>query len=192
MHLPGIRICYPSNAADAKGLLKTACRSHDPVLFLEHKGLYRQGFAKRPEPGADFYLPFGKANVVREGSDMTIVTYGMMVYKSLEAARELEKSAGASIEIIDLRTLNPLDTETIISSVKKTGKALVVYEDTFTMGPGAEIAAIIADACFEYLDGPVKRVAAKDSPVPFNWFLEDVVLPQTGEIRDAAEELLRF
>ena len=192
MHLPGIRICYPSNAADAKGLLKTACRSHDPVLFLEHKGLYRQGFAKRPEPDADFYLPFGKANVVREGSDMTIVTYGMMVYKSLEAARELEKSAGASIEIIDLRTLNPLDTETIISSVKKTGKALVVYEDTFTMGPGAEIAAIIADACFEYLDGPVKRVAAKDSPVPFNWFLEDVVLPQTGEIRDAAEELLRF
>lgn len=192
MHLPGVRICYPSNAADAKALLKTACRSHDPVLFLEHKGLYRQGFAKRPEPDAEFCLPFGKANVVREGKDMTIVTYGMMVHKSLEAARELEKSMGASIEIVDLRTLNPLDIDTIRASVEKTGKALVAYEDTYTLGPGAEIAAIIADACFEFLDGPVKRIATKDSPIPFNWFLEDVVLPQTKDIRDAAEELLSY
>ena len=192
MHLPGIHIVYPSNAADAKGLLKYACRIADPVLFLEHKGMYRQGFAKRPEPDENYLLPFGKAAVVREGFDLTIITYGMMVYKSIEAAKLLEKSHGASIEIIDLRTLSPLDKATIGKSLQKTSKALVVYEDTLTAGPGAEIAAIIAEDFFELLDGPVLRVAAKDSPVPFNWDLEAEVLPQTADIHQAAERLLGY
>jgi len=192
MHLPGIHIVYPSNAADAKGLLKYACRIDDPVLFLEHKGMYRQGFAKRPEPDADYLLPFGQAAIVREGFDLTIVTYGMMVYKSLEAAKQIEKSHGASIEVIDLRTLSPLDKATIGKSLQKTGKALVVYEDTLTAGPGAEIAAIIAEDYFELLDGPVLRVAAKDSPVPFNWDLEDEILPQTEDIHQAAVRLLEY
>ena len=192
MHLPGIHIVYPSNAADAKGLLKYACRIDDPVLFLEHKGMYRQGFAKRPEPDEDYLLPFGQAAVVREGRDLTIVTYGLMVYKAIEAAKYLEKSTGASIEVIDLRTLSPLDKVTIGQSLQKTSKALVVYEDTLTAGPGAEIAAIIAEEYFEYLDGPVLRVAAKDAPVPFNWDLEDEILPQTEDIRLAAERLLGY
>ncbi|MBT3228358.1 MAG: tungsten formylmethanofuran dehydrogenase [Candidatus Marinimicrobia bacterium] len=192
MHLPGIHIVYPSNAADAKGLLKYACRIDDPVLFLEHKGMYRQGFAKRPEPDEDYLLPFGQAAVVREGLDLTIVTYGLMVYKAIEAARYLEKSMGASIEVIDLRTLSPLDKITIGQSLQKTSKALVVYEDTLTAGPGAEIAAIIAEEYFEYLDGPVLRVAAKDAPVPFNWDMEDEILPQTEDIRLAAERLLGY
>ena len=192
MHLPGIHIVYPSNAADAKGLLKYACRIDDPVLFLEHKGMYRQGFAKRPEPDEDYLLPFGQAAVVREGRDLTIVTYGLMVYKAIEAAKYLEKSTGASIEVIDLRTLSPLDKVTIGQSLQKTSKALVVYEDTLTAGPGAEIAAIIAEEYFEYLDGPVLRVAAKDAPVPFNWDLEDEILPQTDDIRLAAERLLGY
>lgn len=192
MHLPGIQIAYPSNAADAKGLLKYACRSNDPVLFLEHKGMYRQGFAKRPEPDEDYLLPFGQAAVVREGRDLTIVTYGLMVHKATEAAKLLEKSTGATIEVIDLRTLSPLDKKTIGLSLQKTSKALVVYEDNFTAGPGAEIAAIIAEDFFEYLDGPVLRVAAKDAPVPFNWDLEDEVLPQTEDIRLAAERLLNY
>ncbi|MBT7580176.1 MAG: tungsten formylmethanofuran dehydrogenase [Candidatus Marinimicrobia bacterium] len=192
MHLPGIHIVYPSNAADAKGLLKYACRIDDPVLFLEHKGMYRQGFAKRPEPDEDYLLPFGQAAVVREGLDLTIVTYGLMVYKAIEAARYLEKSMGASIEVIDLRTLSPLDKITIGQSLQKTSKALVVYEDTLTAGPGAEIAAIIAEEDFEYLDGPVLRVAAKDAPVPFNWDMEDEILPQTEDIRLAAERLLGY
>ena len=192
MHLPGIHIVYPSNAADAKGLLKYACRIDDPVLFLEHKGMYRQGFAKRPEPDEDYLLPFGQAAVVREGRDLTIVTYGLMVYKAIEAAKHLEKSRGVSIEVIDLRTLSPLDKVTIGQSLQKTSKALVVYEDTLTAGPGAEIAAIIAEEYFEYLDGPVLRVAAKDAPVPFNWDLEDEILPQTDDIRLAAERLLGY
>lgn len=192
MHLPGIHIAYPSNAADAKGLLKYACRIDDPVLFLEHKGLYRQGFAKRPEPDEDYLLPFGQASVVREGRDITIVTYGMMVHKSLEAAKQLEKSHAAEIEVIDLRTLSPLDKVTIGKSLQKTSRVVVVYEDTFTAGPGAEIAAIIAEEFFELLDGPVLRVAAKDSPVPFNWDLEDVVLPQTEDVRRAVERLLEY
>ncbi len=192
MHLPGIHIVYPSNAADAKGLLKYACRINDPVLFLEHKGMYRQGFAKRPEPDENYLLPFGQAAVVRSGTDLTIITYGLMVYKSIEAAKLLEKSHGASIEVIDLRTLSPLDKVSIGRSLLKTSKALVVYEDSLTAGPGAEIAAIIAEDYFDLLDGPVLRVAAKDSPVPFNWDLEDEVLPQTEDIRKAAERLLGY
>ncbi|SVD22843.1 uncharacterized protein METZ01_LOCUS375697, partial [marine metagenome] len=164
MHMPGIRIAYPSNAADAKGLLKAACRMDDPVIFMEHKGLYRQGFASSAEPDKDYILPFGQAKVVQEGTVLTILTWGAMVQKSIEAVKK-EKIEEGIVEIIDLRTLNPLDEETIGTSVHKTGKVLVVHEDNLTNGPGAEIAAIVADRYFEDLDGPVKRVASADSHV---------------------------
>jgi len=191
MHLPGIRIAYPSNASDAKGLLKAACRMDDPVIFMEHKGIYRQGFASSPEPDENYILPFGKANIVQEGEVLTIITWGAMVQKSIEAVKK-ENIAPGIVEIIDLRTLNPLDQETIEISVKKTGKVLVVHEDNLTNGPGAEIAAIIADKYFEDLDGPVKRVASADSHVPFNWFLEDEVLLQTKDIQSVLKELLEY
>jgi 2-oxoisovalerate dehydrogenase E1 component len=164
----------------------------DPVLFMEHKGLYRFVPAATPEPDEDYLLPFGKARTVKEGSDLTIITYGMMVYKSLEAARSLESSMGVSIEIIDLRTLNPLDYDSIERSLHKTSKALVVYEDNITNGAGAEISAIIADRYFELLDGPVKRVAAKDCPVGFSAVIEDVVLPQAEDVAQAAQELIEY
>ncbi|MFQ6674198.1 MAG: thiamine pyrophosphate-dependent enzyme, partial [Fidelibacterota bacterium] len=192
LNLPGIRIAYPSNAGDAKGLLKMACRLDDPVMFMEHKGLYRFAQAATPEPDGDYVLPFGKGKVVQEGNDLTIVTYGMMVYKSLEAAHVLKETAGASIEIIDLRTLNPLDLDIIGRSLEKTSKVLMVYEDNVTNGPGAEIAAIISDRFFELLDGPIKRVAGKDSPIPFSTVLEEQVLPQAGEIVAVATELLEY
>ncbi len=190
-HLPGIKIAYPSNAADAKGLLKTAIRSGDPVLFLEHKGLYRQSYAAAPEPDKDYLLPFGKAAIKREGYDLTIVTWGALVHKSLEAARLLEKE-GLQIEVIDIRTINPLDMETIVNSVKKTSKVLIVHEDTRFHGFGAEIAAQIAEQAFEFLDGPVRRVAGADTPVPFSSVLEKAALPQTEDIVKAARELLAY
>ena len=192
LNLPGIRIAYPSNAADAKGLLKTACRMNDPVLFMEHKALYRFAPAATPEPDEDYLLPFGKARTVKEGSDLTIITYGMMVYKSLEAAKSLESSMDVSIEIIDLRTLNPLDYDSIEQSLAKTNKALVVYEGNITNGAGAEISAVIADRYFELLDGPVRRVAAKDCHVGFSAVIEDVVLPQAEDVAQAAQELLEY
>ena len=191
-HIPGIRVVFPSNAADAKGLLKTACREHDPVLFLEHKGLYRQGFASRPEPGPDYLLPFGVAAVRKEGDDATVITWGMLVHRALEAARKLEERDGASVEVIDLRTLNPLDRETVLRSVRKTGKALIAHEDTLTGGFGAEIAAIIASEAFERLDAPVLRVAAKDAPVPYAPALESAMLPQESDLVQALEKLLRY
>ena len=191
MHMPGIRIAYPSNAADAKGLLKAACRMDDPVLFLEHKGIYRQGFAATPEPDENYILPFGQARVVQEGSVLTILTWGAMVQKSIEAVKKERIELGI-VEIIDLRTLNPLDADTISTSIKKTGKVLVVHEDNLTNGPGAEIAAIIADRHFEDLDGPIKRVGSADSHVPFNWFLEEEILPQTHNIQTALKELLEY
>ena len=191
LHLPGIYIAYPSTAADTKGLLKMACRMNDPVLFLEHKGLYRQGFATSPEPGPDYLLPFGKARIVQEGKDMTVICWGAMVQKTLDACRQLNFDSGV-IEIIDLRTLNPLDMEAIEGSLKKTGKVLVVYEDNLTNGPGAEISALISDKYFEWLDGPVKRVAAKDCPVPYNWYLEEEILPQTKDIAKTLKELLEY
>ncbi|MCC7159799.1 MAG: tungsten formylmethanofuran dehydrogenase [Ignavibacteria bacterium] len=186
---PGLYIAYPSNAADAKGLLKTACQIKDPVMFLEHKFLYRQGYAKSPEPNADYYLPFGKAAVKKEGDDLTIVTYGAMVEKALKTSREMEKK-GYGVEVIDLRTLVPLDIETVLNSVKKTGKVIVFYEDTKFMGFGAEIAAQIAEAAFEYLDAPIKRVAGLHIHIPFT--LESHALPQDSWIMKAAEELLAF
>ena len=190
-HIPGLRVVMPSNAADAKGLLKTACRCDDPVIFCEHKGLYRASFASSLEPDADFCLPFGVANIVREGNDATIVTWGMMVQRSLEAARKMEDE-GANVEVIDLRTLNPLDTETIFRSVKKTGKVLIVHEDTLTSGFGAEIAALIAHDAFMHLDAPIKRVAAKDAPVPYGPTLENAMLPQTSDIVNALRSLVSF
>jgi len=191
MHMPGIRIAYPSNAADAKGLLKAACRMDDPVLFLEHKGLYRQGFAATAEPDENYILPFGKGRVVQEGAILTILTWGAMVQKSVEAVKKESIDAGV-VEIIDLRTLNPLDEKMIGTSIRKTGKVLVVHEDNLTNGPGAEIAAIIADRHFEDLDGPIKRVGSADSHVPFNWFLEEEILPQTHNIQTALKELLEY
>jgi 2-oxoisovalerate dehydrogenase E1 component len=191
-HIPGLRVVYPSNAADAKGLLKTACRSDDPVLFLEHKGLYRQSFAAGPEPPADYLLPFGIASVKHPGEDLTVVTWGMLVHRSLEAARKLEERLGASIEVIDIRTLNPLDKETILASVRKTGKVIVAHEDTLTGGFGAEIAAIIATEAFDRLDAPVVRVAAKDAPIPYAPSLENAMLPQESDLIKAMERLLNF
>ncbi len=191
IHMPGIYLAYPSNAADVKGLLKMACRMNDPVVFMEHKALYRQGYAATEEPGEDYILPFGKARIVAEGDDLTIITWGAMVQKSIEGVKSLGLPEG-SVEIIDLRTLNPLDLDSIESSLVKTGKALVVYEDNLTNGPGAEISALIADKYFEYLDGPIRRVASKDSPVPYNWFLEEKVLPQTSDVAEAITELLEY
>ena len=191
IHLPGIYIAYPSCAADAKGLLKMACRMDDPVIFMEHKGLYRQGYAATEEPDADYLLSFGKGRKVLEGDELTVITWGAMVQKSIEAVQSLEIQ-NDSVEVIDLRTLNPLDMDLIETSIMKTSKALVVHEDNITNGPGAEIAAIIADKFFELLDGPVRRVGAKDSPVPFNWIIEEEILPQTVDVANAIQELLEY
>ena len=190
-HVPGLRLAFPSNAADAKGLLKAALRGDDPVIFMEHKGLYRQGYAASPEPDENYVLPFGVASVKREVSDITVVTYGALVQKSLEAAKKLEER-GTSIEVIDLRTINPLDVETIYRSVRKTGKVLVAHEDTLTGGFGAEIAALITQYCFESLDAPVQRVAAFDSPIPYSPPLENEVLPNEPKILAALEELAAY
>jgi 2-oxoisovalerate dehydrogenase E1 component len=190
-HVPGIYIAYPSNAADAKGLLKTACRINDPVLFCEHKALYRQSFATSPEPDENYLLPFGKANVVREGTDLTVVSYGLCMWDSVFAANRLEEE-GFSVEVIDIRTIIPLDEETIFNSVKKTNKVIVIHEDTFTGGFGAEIAARVADNCFQYLDGPVKRIAAKDTHVPYAPILEPAVLPSREDIYGGIKDLLKF
>jgi 2-oxoisovalerate dehydrogenase E1 component len=188
---PGIYIAYPSNSADAKGLLKTACRLNDPVLFLEHKFLYRQSFAKSPEPDSEYYLPFGKAKVKREGQDISIITYGAMVEKSLRAAREMEK-LGISVEVIDLLTIIPLDIDTVLNSVKKTGKVIVFHEDSRFMGFGAEIVSEIADKAFEFLDAPIKRVAGLHIPVPFHPNLEKAALPQDDWILNACRELAAY
>ncbi|MEE9430783.1 MAG: thiamine pyrophosphate-dependent enzyme [Melioribacteraceae bacterium] len=190
-HMPGLLIAYPSNAADAKGLLKTALRLNDPVLFLEHKGLYRQSYATRPEPDADYLVPFGKAVVTRKGDDLTVVTYGAMVHETEFAAKKLEEE-GYSLEIIDIRTIFPLDTEIIFESVKRTGKAIVIHEDSLTTGFGAEIVARISDACFENLDGPVKRFGAKDTPIPFHPKLERAILPTRKTIYNKLKDLLDY
>ncbi len=191
-HVPGIYIAYPSNAADAKGLLKTACRINDPVLFCEHKGLYRQSSAITPEPGDDYLLPFGKAKIVKEGNDLTVVSYGVSMWDSVLAAKKLEEEFGYSVEVIDIRTIIPLDEETIFRSVKKTNKVIVIHEDTLTGGFGAEIAARIADNCFQYLDGPVKRIAAKDTHIPYAPVLENEVLPSRQQIYLGIKELTEY
>ncbi len=190
-HMPGLLIAYPSNAADAKGLLKTSLRLNDPVLFLEHKGLYRQSYASSPEPDADYLLPFGKANVVKIGNELSIITYGAMVHESVFAAKKLEDE-GFSIEIIDIRTIAPLDVDTIYKSVMKTGKVMVVHEDTLTAGFGAELAASITENCFESLDAPVRRIAAKDTPIPYHPNLENYILPTREKIYESLKQLLEY
>ncbi len=190
-HIHGILIAYPSNAADAKGLLKTALRLNDPVVFLEHKGLYRQSYASSPEPDSDYLLPFGKANIVVEGSDLSVITYGAMVHETNFAVRKLREE-GYSIEIVDIRTINPLDENTIFESVKKTGKAIVIHEDTITGGFGAEIVARITENCFEYLDAPIKRIAGKDAFIPYHPNLENDILPNRDKIYVSLKELLKY
>jgi 2-oxoisovalerate dehydrogenase E1 component len=190
-HLPGIRIAYPSRADDAKGLLKYAIRGQDPVMFLEHKGLYRQSFAAAPEPQADYLLPFGQATVRREGTDATVVTYGALVQKSLEAARLLERD-GYQIEVIDLRTISPLDMDTVLQSIKKTNKVLIAHEDSLFQGFGAEIAAQIAEQAFQHLDAPVQRLAGLDIPIGFSPILEDATLPQNKDFIRALKKLLEY
>ena len=191
MHMPGIRIAYPSNAEDAKGLLKAALRMDDPVLFLEHKGLYRQGFAASKEPDENYVLPFGVGKKIMEGDIVTVISWGAMVQKSVEAINMLEIDNGI-IDLIDLRTLNPLDYEMIGESVKKTGKILIVHEDNKMNGPGAEISAHIAENYFDDLDAPIMRVASSDSHIPYNWHLEEKILVQTEDIQKALKELLEY
>jgi 2-oxoisovalerate dehydrogenase E1 component len=190
-HIPGLRVIFPSNAADAKGLLKEAIRGEDPVLFLEHKGLYRARVTERPEPDADHTIPLGRAKIIQEGEDLTIVTWGMQVHQSIQALEKIS-DLNASVEIIDIRTLNPLDGEAIINSVKKTGKALIVHEDHLTGGFGAEIAARISSEAFEYLDGPIIRIAAEDVHHPYHPNLENRVLPDVDGIANAMRKILIY
>jgi 2-oxoisovalerate dehydrogenase E1 component len=191
-HTPGIRVVMPSNAEDANGLLRTAIRCEDPVLFLEHKHLYRQVYNKGRNPGKDYMIPLGKAKVVREGTDLTVVTCGALVKRTLDAAREAEKEHGISTEVIDLRTLWPLDMETIGASLKKTNKVLVAHEDAISFGIGAEISARIADEFFPYLDAPVRRIGAKDVWVAYAPRLEEVILPQTPNLLEGIRELAAY
>jgi 2-oxoisovalerate dehydrogenase E1 component len=190
-HTPGLRVVLPSNAEDANGLLRTAIRCEDPVLFIEHKHLYRQAHNKGLYPGPEYMVPFGKAAVVREGTDITIVTFGALVHRSVVAARQAA-TEGISAEILDLRTLSPYDWDAIETSVRKTGRALVAYEDARSWGYGAEIAARISDELFEHLDAPVRRVAALDTFVGYHPVLEDAILPQPATILEAVRSLSRY
>lgn len=190
-HTPGLRIVYPSNALDANGLLRTSIRCDDPVMFLEHKHLYRQVYNKSQYPSSEFLIPFGKARKVREGNDVTIVTFGALVERSNQAAKRLEQQ-GITVDLIDLRTLVPYDWEAIAESVKKTSRVIVAHEDPLSYGYGAEIAARISDELFEYLDAPVKRVAATDTFVAYAPQVEDFILPQSEDVEKAVQELMKY
>jgi 2-oxoisovalerate dehydrogenase E1 component len=190
--VPGLRVICPSSALDANGLLRTAIRCDDPVLFLEHKHLYRQTYNKAPNPGPNFMIPFGKAKQVRAGHDVTVVTYGALVQRALVAAKQLEETDGVSVAVIDLRSLSPVDWETVVAATKETGKVLVAYEDALSWGYGAEVAARLADECFPWLDAPVKRVAATDTFVGYAPTLEDFILPQVEDLVTALRELHAF
>ncbi len=189
VHTPGLKVITPSTAYDAKGLVKSAIRDNDPVIFFEHKALYRR--VKEELPQEDYTVPIGKARVFREGSDLSIITYGAMVYVAEEAAAELEKE-GISLEIVDLRTLLPIDEETVLESVKKTSRVILLHEDTLTGGIGGEIAARIGEKAFEYLDAPVMRIAAPDTPVPYSPPLEEAFLPNTQKVLEKARQLLGY
>jgi 2-oxoisovalerate dehydrogenase E1 component len=191
-HTPGVRVVFPSNALDANGLLRTAIRCDDPVLFFEHKRLYRETFGRAPYPGADFAIPFGKAKLLRQGGDLTLVTYGAVVPRALRAAQQASSELGLEVDVLDLRTLNPFDWEAIATSVKKTGRVIVAHEDMLSWGYGAEIAARIADELFEHLDAPVKRVAAMDTFVAYQPILEDAILPQPEDLLRAMVELSKY
>jgi 2-oxoisovalerate dehydrogenase E1 component len=191
-HTPGMRVVFPSNALDAAGLLRTAIRCDDPVLFLEHKRLYRESYERAAYPGPDYMIPFGKAKVVHPGTDVTVITYGAVVPRALQAVHRLDREQGLKVELIDLRTLNPFDWDTIAASVSKTNRVIVAYEDTLSWGYGAEIAARVADQLFEHLDAPVKRVAAKDAFVPYQPVLESAMLPQVQDLYLAMKELAEY
>jgi 2-oxoisovalerate dehydrogenase E1 component len=192
-HIPGLRVVFPSNALDACGLLRTAIRSDDPVLFLEHKKLYREPYNRAPHPGDDFMIPFGKAKVVKMGQSLTIITYGALVQKSLQAALQLEQQhRDVSVEVIDLRTLSPYDWPAIAASVKKTSRVMISHEDMLSWGYGAEIAARIASELFSSLDAPVGRVAALDTWVAYNPQMEDEILPQVENLVAEGTRLLRY
>jgi 2-oxoisovalerate dehydrogenase E1 component len=191
-HTPGLRVVFPSNSLDAAGLLRTAVRCDDPVLFLEHKRLYRESYGRAAYPGPDYMIPFGKAKIVHPGTDLTVVTYGAVVPRALQAVQKLEREQGVKVELIDLRCLNPFDWDTIAASVAKTSRVLVAYEDMLSWGYGAEIAARIADQLFDQLDAPVRRVAAKDTFVAYQPILETAILPQPNDLFLAMKELAEY
>ena len=191
-HIPGLRVAFPSNALDAAGLLRTAIRCDDPVLFLEHKRLYRETYGRAPYPGPEYMIPFGKAKVVHPGSQVSVITYGAVVPRALQAAQKLEREHGVSVEVVDLRSLNPFDWETIAASVQKTSRAIVAYEDTLSWGYGAEIAARIADELFQHLDAPVRRVAAMDTFVAYQPALENRILPQVEDLYRTMQEVAEY
>lgn len=190
IHTPGLKVVYPATASDAKGLFKSAVRDDDCVLFFEHKYLYRR--IKEEMPAGDHLVPIGKARTAREGNDLSIITYAATVWKALEAAEQLQKEDGLSIEVIDLRTLSPLDDDAIFTTVKKNNRALILHEDTRTGGIAGEITARINETCFEWLDAPVLRVTAHDIPLPYAPQLEDFVLPQTADIVNVARKLAAY
>ena len=191
-HTPGLRVVLPSNATDANGLLRTAIRCEDPVIFLEHKHLYRQVHNKGRYPGKNFMIPFGKARLIRKGSDITVIACGALVRKSLEAAAIASKQYGVECDVLDLRTLSPLDMDSIASSVQKTHKVLIAHEDSLSWGIGSEIAARIADSLFPWLDGPVRRVASLDTWVAYAPDLENEILPQTSDVLEGILSLQQF